>query len=237
MGLAVSFKDVAFKEAMGALAVVIAVIAYAIYVWQSLRGKARPHPLSWLIFGILTGTAYLVQLDEAAGPGSWVMAITTAVCFLLCLMGFWRGERTFPWFEWAFLVAATIVFAFYLVSRSPQLIAAALSGSAQNVLLEHAPAISAILASVINIIGFGPTVTKAWLRPQSDSATTFLINGLKFVPALFAMERVSIATCFYPAALLVANVGVASIIFLRRRQVKSRECSVDAIDCTLPGGV
>ena len=78
MGLAVSFKDVTFTEAMGALAVVIAVIAYAIYVWQSLRGKARPHPLSWLIFGILTGTAYLVQLDEAAGPGSWVMAITTA---------------------------------------------------------------------------------------------------------------------------------------------------------------
>jgi hypothetical protein len=204
---------------MGALAVGIAACAYAIYIWQSLRGGARPHPLSWLIFGILTGTAYLVQLDQAAGPGSWVMAITTAACFILCLMGFWFGERTFPWFEWAFLLAATIVFAFYLVSRSPHLLAAALPGAAQDILLRHAPEISAILATLINVLGFGPTVTKAWSRPQSDSATTFLINGLKFIPALFAMERVSIATCVYPAALLVANLAVALTIYLRRRHV------------------
>ena len=87
MNFAVSLKDV-----MGALAVLIAVIAYGIYVWKSLRGEARPHPLSWLIFGLLTGTGYLVQLDQKAGPGSWVMAITTIVCFLLCLMSFWRGS-------------------------------------------------------------------------------------------------------------------------------------------------
>ena len=50
---------------MGALAVVITLVAYGIYVWQTLRGEARPHPLSWLIFGILTGTAYLVQVDRS----------------------------------------------------------------------------------------------------------------------------------------------------------------------------
>ena len=85
-----------FKDAMGALAVVITLVAYGIYVWQTLRGETRPHPLSWLIFGILTGTAYLVQRDEAAGAGSWVMGVTAVVCLLLCLMSFWRGERAFP---------------------------------------------------------------------------------------------------------------------------------------------
>ena len=87
---------ITFKDFMGALAVAITLVAYGIYVWQTLRGETRPHPLSWLIFGILTGTAYLVQRDEAAGPGSWVMGITAVVCLLLCLMSFWRGERTFP---------------------------------------------------------------------------------------------------------------------------------------------
>ena len=28
---------------MGALAVVITLVAYGIYVWQTLRGEARPH--------------------------------------------------------------------------------------------------------------------------------------------------------------------------------------------------
>src|ERR1700733_7393795 len=130
VGFAVSSKDL-----MGALAVLIAVLAYGIYVWKSLRGEVRPHPLSWLIFGVLTGTGYLVQLDQKAGPGSWVMAITTVVCLLLCLMSFWRGERTFPWYEWAFLAAAVVVFAFYLWSRNPDLIAAVLNGQPPELLI------------------------------------------------------------------------------------------------------
>jgi cytochrome bd-type quinol oxidase subunit 2 len=32
---------VVFKDLMGALAVVMAVIAYGIYVWQTLRGRIR----------------------------------------------------------------------------------------------------------------------------------------------------------------------------------------------------
>ena len=183
---------------MGALAVVITLVAYGIYVWQTLHGEARPHPLSWLIFGILTGTAYLVQRDEAAGPGSWVMGITAIVCLLLCLMSFWRGERTFPWYEWAFLIAAAVIFIFYLWSREPT--------------------ISAVLAAAVSVLGFGPTVTKAWQRPHSDSITTFALNSIKFVPAFFAMDNLTVATCVMPAALVVANAAVALIIYARRAQ-------------------
>jgi hypothetical protein len=185
-----------FKEIMGALAVVIALVAYGIYVWQTLRGEARPHPLTWLIFSILTGTGYLVQLDQAAGPGSWVMGMTTAVCLLLCLMSFWRGERTFPWYEWTFLFAAAVIFVFYLWSREP--------------------ALSSILAAIVNVLGFGPTVTKTWSRPHTDSITIFALNSLKFVPSLFAMDSVSVATCVFPATLIVANAAVALIIYVRR---------------------
>jgi hypothetical protein len=187
-----------FKDTMGALAVVITLVAYGIYVWQTLRGGARPHPLSWLIFGILTGTAYLVQVDEAAGPGSWVMGITAIVCLALCLMSFCRGERAFPWYEWAFLGAAAVIFMFYLLSRQPT--------------------IAAVLAASVNVLGFGPTLTKAWQRPHSDSVTTFALNGLKFVPAFFAMDTLTVATCVMPAALVVANLAVAVIIYVRRTQ-------------------
>jgi hypothetical protein len=185
-----------FKDLMGALAVVITLVAYGIYVWQTLRGEARPHPLSWLIFGILTGTAYLVQFDEAAGPGSWVMGITAIVCLLLCLMSFWRGERTFPWYEWAFLLAAAVIFIFYLWSREPTT--------------------AAVLAAIVSVLGFGPTVTKAWQRPHSDSITTFTLNSIKFIPAFFAMDNLTVATCVMPAALVVANAAVALIIYARR---------------------
>jgi len=188
----------AFKDLMGALSVAIALFSYGLYVWKTFRAHARPHPLSWLIFGVLSATGFLIQLDQSAGAGSWVMGVTAAVCFMLCLIGFWQGERTFPWYEWAFLAAAAIVFAFYLWSQQP--------------------AASAILASIVNVLGFGPTLTKAWSRPHSDSASTFMLNGLKFVPSLFAMDNVTVATCVLPASLVVTNLGVALIIWARRRK-------------------
>lgn len=208
-----------FKDLMGALAVVIAIVAYAIYAWQTLRGDARPHPLSWLIFGILVGTGYLVQLDQAAGPGSWVMGVTTVVCLLLCLMSFAKGERVFPWYEWAFLVAAAIVFGFYLWSRSPELLAATLAEPARERMIANGATISALLASLVNVLGFGPTVTKAWSRPHSDSVTTFVLNSVKFIPSFFAMDSLSVATCALPATLVVANAAVAAVIYARRASV------------------
>ena len=188
-----------FKDLMGALSVAIALFSYGLYVWKTLRANARPHPLSWLIFGVLAGTGFLIQFDQAAGPGSWVMGVTAAVSFMLCLLGFAQGERAFPWYEWSFLAAATIVFAFYLWSQQP--------------------AASAILAAVVSALGFGPTLTKAWSRPHSDSSSAFMLNGLKFVPSLFAMDTVSVATCVLPASLVVANLAVALIIVLRRKDV------------------
>jgi hypothetical protein len=217
-----------FKDLMGALAVVIAIAAYAIYVWQTLRGDARPHPLSWLIFGILTGTGYLVQLDQAAGPGSWVMGVTTIVCLLLCLMSFAKGERVFPWYEWAFLVAAAVVFGFYLWSRSPALLAATLAEPARERMIANGATISALLASLVNVLGFGPTVTKAWSRPHSDSVTTFVLNSVKFIPSFFAMDSLSVATCALPATLVVANAAVAAIIYARRASVATPAAAGDA---------
>jgi hypothetical protein len=189
----------AFKDLMGALSVAIALFSYSLYVWKTFRAHARPHPLSWLIFGVLSGTGFLIQFDQGAGAGSWVMGVTAAVCLMLTLIGLWQGERSFPWYEWAFLATAAIVFAFYLVSRQP--------------------ALSAILASIVNVLGFGPTLTKAWARPHSDSSSTFMLNGLKFVPSLLAMDSVSISTCVLPTSLVVTNLAVALLIVLRRRNV------------------
>lgn len=189
----------AFKELMGASAVLIALVAYAIYGWQTAIGVTRPHPLSWLIFGVLTGTGYLVQLDQDAGAGSWVMGVTAVICFILAAVSFQKGERHFAWHEWAFLIAASIVFFFYLAA--------------------HEPTYSAILATAVDVLGYGPTLTKAWSRPASDSVTSFALNSLKFIPSLFAMNVVSIATCVYPATLIVVNAGVAILLIARRRQI------------------
>jgi Ca2+/Na+ antiporter len=186
------------KEFLGALSVAIALVAYGIYGWQTARGEIRPHPLSWLIFGTLTATGYWIQRDQGAGAGSWVMGATAVICFVLCIASFAMGERKYSRRDWAFLFAAALVFLFYVGTREPT--------------------VSAILATVVDVLGYGPTINKANERPYSDSVTSFALNSVKFIPSLFAMDSFSIATMIYPSTLIVVNAAVAGLLLWRRRE-------------------
>lgn len=188
-----------WNELMGLLSVVLAFLAFGIYGWQTLAGQARPHPLSWLLFGILSFTGFLIQKDQGAGAGSWVLLAMTAICLFLSVAGFVKGERNFTWQEWAFLLVSCIVFIFYLVEKEPTT--------------------AAVLATTVDAFAFGPTFTRGWRHPHKDSVTSFLLNGLKFIPSLLAMESVSIATCLYPASLVLLNIAVAVMLVHRRRAV------------------
>src|SRR5262245_3381378 len=99
-----------WKQLMGLLSVLMAFLAFGIYGLQTVMGRIRPHPMSWLLFGLLSATGYLVQKDQGAGAGSWVMGVMTIICFLLAGVSVAKGERRFSRQEWVFLVAGVIVF-------------------------------------------------------------------------------------------------------------------------------
>jgi len=211
------------KNFLGALSVLFAAAAYGVYGWQTARGEVRPHPLSWGIFGVVTGTGFWVQWNENAGAGSWVTAATAAICFLLCALSIGRGERRFPWYEWAFAFLAVLVFAFYLTFTwsvtTRILVAASVPVEGVAFLQHNAATISAICVTVVDLLGYIPTIFKLLRRPYSDSVWSFALNGIKFIPALYAMEATSIATVLYPRALVVANLFVAFLLLIWRQIV------------------
>src|SRR5271168_4995732 len=188
-----------WRDALGMLSVALAILAAVIYIAQTLRGEVRPHPLSWFLFGILSLTGYLVQRDEGARQGSWTLLAMTIICFLFVAVSVARGERSFSRREWAFVVAGGAVFVVYLFT-----------GQAN---------VAAGLTTLVDALGFGPTFTRGWSFPRKDSVTSFALNAAKFVPSLMAMDPISFATSFYPAALLVLNTAVAIVLLARRRAI------------------
>ena len=84
-----------WRNSLGMLSVVLAIAAAAIYVYQTLRGAVRPHPLSWFVFGVLSAVGYWVQRDEGAAQGSWALLAMTIICFLFVTVSLARGERIF----------------------------------------------------------------------------------------------------------------------------------------------
>ena len=188
-----------WRDALGILSVVMAILAAVIYVFQTLRGEVRPHPLSWFLFGILSATGYWVQRDQGANQGSWTLLAMTIICFIFVAVSVARGERSFSKQEWAFAVAGGAVFVVYLFTREAN--------------------IAAALTTVVDALGYGPTFIRGWTHPKKDSVTSFALNGAKFVPSLMAMDPISFATSFYPATLLVLNAAVSIMLLIRRRAV------------------
>jgi F0F1-type ATP synthase membrane subunit a len=189
----------AWRDTLGVLSVVLAVLAAVIYIAQTLRGEVRPHPLSWFLFGVLNLTGYWVHRDQGARQGSWTLLAMTLICFVFVAASVARGERSFSRQEWAFVAAAGAVFVSYLFTRDAN--------------------VAAALTTAIDALGYGPTFVRGWSFPRTDSATSFALNGAKFVPSLMAMDPISFATSFYPTTLLVLNAAVAIMLLWRRPAV------------------
>jgi hypothetical protein len=188
-----------FKFVMGAFSVLLMVLAFTIYIWQTTREDGvRPHPFSWFLWGFVTGVVYLVQISQGAGAGSWVVGFTALICFLIGAISFFKGKWHFSFFDWFCLLAGLIVFVYHLLSKNPTQ--------------------SAILATATDVLGYGSTIKKGWIQPQKDSATSFALNSAKFVPSLFALQSYSLATWLYPATLVLMNAGVAIMLLARRRR-------------------
>lgn len=188
-----------WRNGLGVLSVLLAVLAATVYVLQTLRGEVRPHPLSWFMFGILSATGYWVQRDQGVNQGSWTLLAMTIICFVFVVASVVRGERQFSKQEWAFAVAGGAVFVVYLFSRKANFAVA--------------------LTTVVDVLGYGPTFVRGWAYPRRDSVASFALNGAKFVPSLMAMDPISFATSFYPATLMMLNAAVSIMLVLRRRKL------------------
>jgi hypothetical protein len=192
-----------FKSAMGSLSVAIMLAAYTIYIWKTLRLKSvRPHPFSWFLWGVVTGVVYLVQRTHGAGAGSWVVGLTAIICLLICALSLRKYEWDFSHFDWFdrfCVLAGLLVFAFYLSTKNPTW--------------------SAVLATMVDLIGYVPTVKKGWKSPYGDSELSFWLNSFKFAPSLLALESYSLATWLYPATLVVMNAAVALMLHSRRKEI------------------
>jgi hypothetical protein len=153
----------------------------------------------------LSATGYLVQRDQGVHQGSWALLAMTIICFLFVAVSVARGERSFSRQEWAFTAAGGVVFILYLLTKEANVVTA--------------------LTTIVDGLGYGPTFLRGWAYPRKDSATSFALNGAKFVPSLMAMDQFTFATSFYPATLLVLNGAVATMLVARRRATTAKVVS------------
>ncbi len=188
-----------FKVILGTIAAVLALISSIIYIKDIFRGNTKPHTYTWLIWSIVTTIAFFGQWVSGGGPGSWatgVSAVVTIFTLLLSLKGNY-GTKDITNFDKVCLVLA-------LVSILPWLLAKSVFWSV-------------ILATLIDLIAFFPTMRKTWNAPHSESLGSMYVDAIKHSLSMFSMGSYSLINLIYPAAVLLTKfIIIGEIEFLRR---------------------
>lgn len=185
------------KEIIGTIAVALTFIGYVPYIRDTIKGRTTPHIYTWFIWGLVTAIAFGLQLSDNAGPGAFTTLAAAIVCFVIFGFGARQGARDITQSDTIFFVMSLAALVLWLFAKQPIL--------------------SVVLVSVIDMLGFVPTIRKSWYKPHEETLISYVINTLRFCLALFALQRYTLITTLYPATWVIAN-GLFSVFLIMRRR-------------------
>lgn len=188
------------KDFLGILAVIITFIGYAPYVWNTLKGKTRPHIFSWFTWALVTFLVFALQLYGKGGAGTYTTLAAAFLCTLIFILGLKNGKRDITKFD-------VIVFIFSLIATSIWVFA-------------KQPIISTLLLVAINTLATLPTIRKSWKDPNSETLFLWEMAALRNFLGILALSNYSVLTWLYPATNVLANVIESLVLIFRRRRLK-----------------
>lgn len=184
---------------VGLLATALTVVAYVPYIKVIRAGQVKPHFFSWLIWSLTTSIVFVAQLAAEGGAGAWptaMSALTTLYVAWLALV--LRSDFSNTTTDWCFLLAALLSLPVWFVTDDPLW--------------------SVVILTVVDALGFGPTLRKAWNKPHEESMQFYLLFAVRSMLSVGALESRTLTTALFPAAMVLACVLVCAMLWWRRRR-------------------
>lgn len=188
-----------YREILGALAVVIALVSYIPYIRDIIRGTTKPHPVSWVAFALLMAITFSAQVVTGAGAGAWVTGVSALAVFGIAIFAIVRGGVEVVFFDWVCLAGAIAGIVFRLATDDPLT--------------------AVIIVTVTHTIAMAPMFRKAYLKPWEETLSLFVLSIAKFVVGLLAFTTFNLTTTLFPTVIIVSNVMLVSLLVYRRKQV------------------
>ncbi len=186
------------KALSGIVAGITAIVCFIPYLRDIFKEKTTPHSYSWLIWSILQTVGVIAIIVNKGGYfGASGIAIGAIFCLTIFFLSLKYGTRNITRFDTFSFIAALIAILIWIFTKSALY--------------------SVILISIIDFVGFAPTIRKGYQEPMSETSSTYLIAAISNIFALLALSTYSIPTSLYLFSLVFSN-GLFVIILLYRRR-------------------
>lgn len=185
---------------IGIIGLIIAIVSYIPYFRDIFRGKTKPHPFSWLVWGVVSSVAFFAQIVSGGGIGAWTTGITAIACISIAILAVYLGERRISRLDIVCFLGAI-----------GGIVLWQLTGSPLN---------AVIVVLIVHILGFIPTVKKAYTFPQEETISSYVLSLVKWGLGLLALSSFNLTTVLFPAGVFIMNLLFVVLLVYRRGQLQ-----------------
>ena len=182
----------------GIIAVIVGLVGYVPYYRDVIRGTTKPHPFSWVGFALLLGITFFAQVATGAGASAWVNGVSAVGVLGIAVLSFSKGERDITHFDWICFVGGLVGIMLWRLTSNPLT--------------------AVIIVTVVDAIVFLPTYRKAYLKPNEETASLFVLSTVKYFISLFALASFNLTTALFPVSLVITNGAFVLLLMVRRRK-------------------
>ena len=192
-----------YKESLSAAAIVLTFALFFPYIRSIQRGETKPHVFSWVVWGLGTLIVFFAQLADKGGPGAWVIGVSGVITSYIALLAYRkRGDTVITRTDWAFFLAALSALPCWFLTSNPLW--------------------AVVTLTIADVVGFGPTVRKAYAYPHDESVGFFALSALRNLLVILALEHYSLTTILFPAAVGLACLLLAFLLVYWRSAAGGR---------------
>ena len=171
-----------------------------VYLVETLRGRARPNRITWLLWGLFPLVIYAAQRVQGVAGITWVSlasGLTPLLVFAASFLNpraYWQsGPR-----DYLLMVAALVGLGLWAVTDSPNL--------------------ALLCALVADGLASLPTLAKAYRHPASESWVAYAISASGFGLSLLSIPAHSLEHTAFVTYVFVLN-GTLALLAARAHSV------------------
>lgn len=183
---------------LGIAGFLIGIASYVPYIRDMLRRQTKPHPFSWFVWGLVSAIAFFAQIMSGGGIGALATGITAIACLLIAVFVAFRDKRRISQLDLFCFIAALFGIGAWRVT--------------------HDPLNAVVIVLAVHILGFMPTVRKAYQFPREETLATYVLSLFKWGFGLATLTTFSLTTVLFPAGVFLMNLCFSAMLIVRRRQ-------------------
>lgn len=186
------------KETLVIIASILAVVGNIPYLRDVIKGRAKPHPYTWLVWSIVSLTVFFGQVAKGAGIGAIPTGVSEFFTILIFFFSIKYGFKNIRKVDTYFLIIALLGLIPWAVTKDPTL--------------------SVIIVVGIDLIAFAPTLLKTWRHPDTETPVLYSMNVFRHILILFSLSAYNVATVLHSISMIITNTAMTSFILFRKEK-------------------